>query len=54
VVLDNRGDGHTGYTSSKCVHGKVDDFLLYGTLPADGSSCPADADDRGTGTDSSG
>ncbi|MEV6765108.1 alpha/beta hydrolase [Streptomyces sp. NPDC051105] len=54
VVLDNRGDGHTGYTSSKCVHGKVDDFLLYGTLPADGSSCPADADDRGAGTDSSG
>ncbi|MFJ9833024.1 alpha/beta hydrolase [Streptomyces sp. NPDC101169] len=42
VVLDNRGDGHTGYSSSKCVHRKVDDFLLYGSLPADGSSCPAD------------
>ncbi|WP_217551946.1 alpha/beta hydrolase [Streptomyces sp. GbtcB6] len=53
VVLDNRGDGHTGYTSSTCVHGKVDDFLLYGTLPADGSSCPADGD-GGTVTDSSG
>ncbi|MGI5373033.1 alpha/beta fold hydrolase [Streptomyces sp. CA-251387] len=39
VVLDNKGSGHTGYTSSKCVHGKVDAFLLYGTLPADGSSC---------------
>ncbi|MFE2064002.1 alpha/beta hydrolase [Streptomyces sp. NPDC059467] len=51
VVLDNRGDGHTGYSSSRCVHGKVDDFLLYGTLPADGSSCPAD-DDRGSVTDS--
>ncbi|WP_316767307.1 alpha/beta hydrolase [Streptomyces sasae] len=51
VVLDNRGDGHTGYSSSRCVHGKVDDFLLYGTLPADGSSCPAD-DDRGAVTDS--
>ncbi|MER7936035.1 MULTISPECIES: alpha/beta hydrolase [unclassified Streptomyces] len=47
VVLDNRGDGHTGYTSSRCVHGKVDDFLLYGTLPADGSSCPADGDGPG-------
>ncbi|MFD5544551.1 alpha/beta hydrolase, partial [Streptomyces sp. NPDC127079] len=47
VVLDNRGDGHTGYTSSRCVHGKVDDFLLYGTLPADGSSCPADGDTSG-------
>ncbi|MFJ9562387.1 alpha/beta hydrolase [Streptomyces fuscichromogenes] len=53
VVLDNRGDGHTGYTSSRCVRGKVDDFLLYGTLPADGSSCPADGDD-GAATDSPG
>ncbi|WP_405886020.1 alpha/beta hydrolase [Streptomyces sp. NBC_01136] len=39
VVLDNKGDGHTGYTSSKCVHQKVDDFLLYGSLPENGSSC---------------
>ncbi|MFE1288431.1 alpha/beta hydrolase [Streptomyces sp. NPDC058751] len=45
VVLDNRGEGHTGYASSKCVHRKVDDFLLYGALPADGSSCgPEDTD----------
>ncbi|MEV7689816.1 alpha/beta hydrolase [Streptomyces bungoensis] len=42
VVLDNRGDGHTGYSSSTCVHRKVDDFLLYGDLPPSGSSCPAD------------
>ncbi|MEV5875289.1 alpha/beta hydrolase [Streptomyces sp. NPDC052101] len=46
VVLDNKGDGHTGYTSSKCVHRKVDDFLLYGSLPPNGSSCPADGTDR--------
>ncbi|MFI9344735.1 alpha/beta hydrolase [Streptomyces sp. NPDC052773] len=39
VVLDNKGDGHTGYSSSKCVHRKVDDFLLYGSLPPNGSSC---------------
>ncbi|MFG3660535.1 alpha/beta hydrolase [Streptomyces sp. NPDC047706] len=39
VVLDNKGEGHTGYMSSKCVHGKVDDFLLYGNLPPNGSSC---------------
>ena len=39
VVLDNKGDGHTGYASSKCVHRKVDDFLLYGSLPDNGSSC---------------
>ncbi|OIJ98402.1 alpha/beta hydrolase [Streptomyces colonosanans] len=39
VVLDNKGEGHTGYTSSRCVHAKVDAFLLDGTLPADGSTC---------------
>lgn len=44
VVLDNKGEGHTGYGSSKCVHRKVEAFLLYGSLPADGSSCGADDD----------
>ncbi|MET8979657.1 alpha/beta hydrolase [Streptomyces sp. NPDC004539] len=42
VVLDNRGEGHTGYASSRCVHRKVNDFLLYGSLPPSGSSCGAD------------
>ncbi|MET7482232.1 alpha/beta hydrolase [Streptomyces sp. NPDC005538] len=42
VVLDNKGEGHTGYASSKCVHTKVNDFLLYGSLPPSGSSCAAD------------
>lgn len=45
VVLDNKGEGHTGYGSSSCVHRKVDDFLLYGTLPPDGSSCGPERDD---------
>ncbi|MFI5685170.1 alpha/beta hydrolase [Streptomyces sp. NPDC051636] len=49
VVLDNRGEGHTGYSSSKCVHRKVDDFLLYGSLPASGSSCAADTPSAVTG-----
>ncbi|NUP19515.1 MAG: alpha/beta fold hydrolase [Streptomyces sp.] len=44
VVLDNKGGGHTGYGSSKCVHNKVDAFLLYGTLPPDGSSCGVEED----------
>ncbi|MDQ0828855.1 pimeloyl-ACP methyl ester carboxylesterase [Streptomyces achromogenes] len=44
VVLDNKGEGHTGYGSSKCVHRKVDDFLLYGSLPPSGSSCGPDED----------
>ncbi|MEU6576875.1 alpha/beta fold hydrolase [Streptomyces sp. NPDC046805] len=43
VVLDNKGPGHTGYESSKCVHRKVDDFLLYGSLPANGSSCGSES-----------
>ncbi|MBK3573445.1 alpha/beta fold hydrolase [Streptomyces sp. MBT65] len=43
VVLDNKGEGHTGYASSKCVHTKVNDFLLYGSLPPSGSSCAPDA-----------
>ncbi|MFE9775168.1 alpha/beta hydrolase [Streptomyces sp. NPDC005931] len=47
VVLDNRGEGHTGYSSSKCVHRKVDDFLLYGSLPRNGSSCGADEEAAG-------
>ncbi|MFF8999908.1 alpha/beta hydrolase [Streptomyces achromogenes] len=42
VVLDNKGEGHTGYSSSMCVHHTVNDFLLYGTLPSGGGSCPAD------------
>jgi pimeloyl-ACP methyl ester carboxylesterase len=45
VVLDNKGEGHTGYGSSKCVRRKVDDFLLYGSLPPDGSSCGPERDE---------
>ncbi|MFF0697868.1 alpha/beta hydrolase [Streptomyces tendae] len=48
VVLDNRGEGHTGYASSECVHRKVDDFLLYGSLPRDGSSCGPESADTGS------
>lgn len=42
VVLDNKGEGHTGYGSSKCVHRTVYDFLLYGSVPANGTSCGAE------------
>ena len=44
VVLDNRGDGHTGYASSRCVHREVNDFLADGALPANGSSCGAEGE----------
>ncbi|MEV5885837.1 alpha/beta hydrolase [Streptomyces sp. NPDC052020] len=48
VVLDNRGEGHTGYASSKCVHRKVDAFLLFGSLPPTGSSCGSEDDGVGS------
>lgn len=41
VVLDYKGDGHTGYTASACVRGYVDRFLIDGKLPAGTRSCPA-------------
>ncbi|MFF4272287.1 alpha/beta hydrolase [Streptomyces sp. NPDC001536] len=44
VVLDNKGEGHTGYASSTCVQRKIDTFLLYGTLPPSGSSCGSEED----------
>lgn len=46
VVLDNKGEGHTGYASSKCVQRKIDGFLLYGALPPSGSSCGSEEDDQ--------
>ncbi|ATL29631.1 alpha/beta hydrolase [Streptomyces formicae] len=41
VVLDNKGDGHTGYLGSTCVRDKVDGFLLYGEKPTAGT-CAAE------------
>ncbi|WP_240507630.1 alpha/beta hydrolase, partial [Streptomyces kanamyceticus] len=41
VVLDNKGDGHTGYLGSTCVRDKVDGFLLYGETPMAGT-CAAE------------
>ncbi|MEU3557914.1 alpha/beta hydrolase [Streptomyces fragilis] len=45
VVLDNRGEGHTGYGSSRCVQRAVEDFLVHGELK--GGSCPAEDPERG-------
>ncbi|MFF2790070.1 alpha/beta hydrolase [Streptomyces sp. NPDC058049] len=41
VIVDHKGDGHTGYGSSRCVAQYVDDFLLYGRLPSGTRSCTA-------------
>ncbi|WP_405491802.1 alpha/beta hydrolase [Streptomyces sp. NBC_00096] len=42
VVLDHKGDGHTGYTSSACVQQYVNHFLIDGRLPSGTRSCPAE------------
>ncbi|MFG2879363.1 alpha/beta hydrolase [Streptomyces sp. NPDC048337] len=41
VVVDYKGDGHTGYTVSPCVREYVDRFLVDGRLPGGTRSCPA-------------
>ncbi|GAA0268876.1 alpha/beta hydrolase [Streptomyces polychromogenes] len=41
VIVDHKGDGHTGYPSSACVRGYVDGFLTDGRLPAGTRACPA-------------
>ncbi|MFB6614741.1 alpha/beta hydrolase [Streptomyces sp. NPDC056367] len=42
VIVDFKGDGHTGYSSSKCVQEYVDRFLVDGRLPSGTRSCPAE------------
>lgn len=40
VLLTRDGDGHTAYGSDNtCIDGLVDDFMVDGTVPDDGSSC---------------
>ncbi|UQX01589.1 alpha/beta hydrolase [Streptomyces sp. RerS4] len=41
VIIDHKGEGHTGYTASRCVSGYVDGFLLDGRLPHGTRSCPS-------------
>ncbi|KJY26467.1 alpha/beta hydrolase [Streptomyces katrae] len=41
VIIDHKGDGHTGYPSSACVRDYVDGFLIDGHLPAGTRACPA-------------
>lgn len=41
VIVDHKGDGHTGYGSSACVRGYVDGFLTAGRLPGGTRACPA-------------
>ncbi|MFE3932973.1 alpha/beta hydrolase, partial [Streptomyces goshikiensis] len=41
VVLDHKGEGHTGYTTSPCVRDFVNHFLVDGGLPSGTRACPA-------------
>ena len=39
VLVTRKGDGHTGYSFSKCVQKAVDAYLLELTAPKDGLVC---------------
>ncbi|MEV7563406.1 alpha/beta hydrolase [Streptomyces sp. NPDC089795] len=41
VIVDHKGDGHTGFASSPCVREYINDFLLYGRLPSGTRPCVA-------------
>jgi pimeloyl-ACP methyl ester carboxylesterase len=40
VLVSREGDGHTAYTSgNRCIQSLVDDYLVDGKVPKDGTSC---------------
>ncbi|HEY0645176.1 MAG TPA: alpha/beta hydrolase, partial [Nocardioides sp.] len=40
VLVERDGDGHTAYNSGNgCIDSIVEDYLLEGTVPADGTQC---------------
>ena len=40
VLVSREGDGHTAYTSgNQCIQRLVDDYLVDGKVPKDGTSC---------------
>ena len=42
VLLTRDGDGHTAYgQGNDCIDDAIDAFLIDGTIPADGATCPA-------------
>lgn len=42
VLLTWEGEGHTAYgRAGDCINGTVDEYLLAGTVPADGTTCGA-------------
>ncbi|MEV7547889.1 alpha/beta hydrolase, partial [Streptomyces sp. NPDC089915] len=48
VVLDYKGEGHTGFGRSRCVKQYIERYLLEGGLPRSTATCPAEGiDDQG-------
>jgi hypothetical protein len=41
VLLTWQGEGHTSYPKTPCVAKAVDSYLIDGTVPMDGLTCPA-------------
>ncbi|MER7825364.1 alpha/beta hydrolase [Streptomyces sp. NPDC096097] len=41
VIVDHKGEGHTGFASSPCVREYINEFLLYGRLPSGTRACVA-------------
>jgi hypothetical protein len=40
VLLTRDGDGHTAYgMGNKCVDGIIDNYLVHGWAPRDGTAC---------------
>jgi hypothetical protein len=41
VVLTWEGEGHTAYPATSCINDAVDAYLIDLTVPAEGTTCPA-------------
>jgi hypothetical protein len=39
VLVSYRGEGHTAYGQSACVHRMVNAFLVSGAVPRKGATC---------------
>ncbi|WP_149184288.1 alpha/beta hydrolase [Streptomyces sp. TRM49041] len=39
ILITNKGEGHGAYGTSSCVTRTVDDYLLRGEVPSDGTTC---------------
>ncbi|MFF4181613.1 alpha/beta hydrolase [Streptomyces sp. NPDC001691] len=45
VLVTYEGEGHGAYSASQCIRAKADAFFTNGTVPKEGTSCPAETPD---------